>query len=79
MDIRVGLVRGAFIRGSDPLEIIGHPQKFRFREPVGQLFPEFSGLKSTLRAYGKPTIEIKTRSLEGIATARLMTLRDRLF
>jgi hypothetical protein len=59
----------AFRRDTRNLTVIGHPQKFRFREPVGELFPEFGHLKSTLRAYGKPTIEIKTRSLKGIRTA----------
>jgi HPr Serine kinase C-terminal domain len=59
----------AFQRNSSPLTVIGHPQKFRFREPVGELFPEFSGLKSTIRAYGKPTIEVRTRTIEYIQGA----------
>ena len=59
----------AFVRASDKPRIIGHPQKFRFREPVGELFPEFRGLKSSIRAYGKPTVEIRTASLEGFRTA----------
>jgi hypothetical protein len=59
----------AFVRASDKPMIIGHPQKFRFREPVGELFPEFLGLKSSIRAYGKPTIEIRTSSLENFRTA----------
>jgi hypothetical protein len=56
----------AFRRDSPRPLVIGHPQKFRFREPVGELFPEFRGLKSSLRAYGKPTIEVRTEALEGI-------------
>jgi hypothetical protein len=59
----------AFQRGSPEPKVIGHPQKFRFREPVGELFPEFKGLKSTLRAYGKPTIEVLTRTIEFIQRA----------
>jgi hypothetical protein len=59
----------AFLRDSPYPMIIGHPQKFRFREPVGKLFPEFLGLKSTLRAYGKPTIEVRTDSIENIQRA----------
>jgi hypothetical protein len=59
----------AFVRTSIRPMVIGHPQKFRFREPVGELFPEFQGLKSTTRTYGKPTIEVKTASLEGINVA----------
>lgn len=49
--------------------VIGHPHKFRFREPVGELFPEFRGLKSSLRAYGKPTIEVRTQSMAEIRLA----------
>jgi hypothetical protein len=59
----------AFVRGSEKPIIIGHPQKFRFREPVGELFPEFRGLKSAVRAYGKPTIEVRTVSLKDFQTA----------
>jgi len=59
----------AFVRAAEKPRIIGHPQKFRFREPVGELFPEFRGLKSSVRAYGKPTIEIRTASLGGFRTA----------
>ncbi len=59
----------AFLRNASTPLIIGHPQKFRFREPVGQLFPEFAGLKSTVRAYGKPTIEVRTQSLPNFKTA----------
>jgi hypothetical protein len=59
----------AFRRGSPSPMVIGHPQKFRFREPVGELFPEFNGLKSTLRAYGKPTIEVRTAELQGLHLA----------
>ncbi|MBV8073638.1 MAG: aldolase [Acidobacteriaceae bacterium] len=56
----------AFRRCCPVPTVIGHPQKFRFREPVGQLFPEFRDLKSTLRAYGKPTIEVLTRTIDSI-------------
>lgn len=59
----------AFQRSIFAPKVIGHPQKFRFREPAGELFPEFRGLKSTLRAYGKPTIEVRTESLATIKTA----------
>ena len=59
----------AFQRESADPMVIGHPQKFRFREPVGQLFPEFRGLTSTLRAYGKPTIEVATKNIESITGA----------
>lgn len=59
----------AYVRSARRPMVIGHPHKFRFREPVGELFPEFRGMTSTLRAYGKPTIEVRTRSLDGFHTA----------
>jgi hypothetical protein len=59
----------AFRREAPFPMVIGHPQKFRFREPVGELFPEFQGLKSTLRAYGKPTIEVPTKTIDEIRLA----------
>lgn len=59
----------AFVRSAKRPMVIGHPQKFRFREPVGELFPEFLGLRSTHRAYGKPTIEVRTRTLDWMQTA----------
>jgi hypothetical protein len=59
----------AFVRSSVKPMVIGHPHRFRFREPVGELFPEFRGLTSTLRAYGKPTIQVQTSNLDGLRTA----------
>jgi hypothetical protein len=59
----------AFQRNAPYPTVIGHPQKFRFREPAGELFPEFRDLSSSFRAYGKPTIEVSTRSLGNINTA----------
>lgn len=59
----------AFRRNAPELRVIGHPQRFRFREPVAELFPEFEGLKSTIRSYGKPTIEVNTRMLESFRGA----------
>jgi hypothetical protein len=59
----------AFFRRAETPEVIGHPHRFRFREPVEQLFPEFRGRRSSLRAYGKPTIEVPTATLSGLQTA----------
>jgi hypothetical protein len=59
----------AFLRNAPNPKVIGHPQKFRFREPVGELFPEFGQLKSTIRAYGKPTIEVNTRTIKHFKSA----------
>lgn len=58
-----------FRRASYTPVIIGHPENIRFRESAGQLFPEFEGLTGTLRPCGKPSIEIRTASLDGFATA----------
>jgi hypothetical protein len=69
----------AFQRNASELKVIGHPQKFRFREPVGELFPEFRHLRSSLRAYGKPTIEVSTQSLENIITAEESTVDTIVF
>jgi hypothetical protein len=67
----------AFVRSAPVPLVIGHPQKIRFREPVGELFPEFLGLKSKIRAYGKPTIEVRTGGLEDFSTADQSTI-DRI-
>jgi hypothetical protein len=69
----------AFQRSSPDPKVIGHPQKFRFREPVDKLFPEFRGLKSSLRSYGKPTIEVRTESVENIITAEESTVNAIVF
>ena len=50
-------------------KVIGRPHNFRFRDSVGRLFPEFVGLRSTLGAFGKPTVEVSTRTLDGISCA----------
>jgi hypothetical protein len=59
----------AFIRSAPRPLVIGRPQKFRFCEEAGDLFPEFRGRQSTVRMYGKPTIEVRTSTLEGLRTA----------
>lgn len=69
----------AFVRAAPRPLVIGHPQKFRFREPVGELFPEFRGLKSRIRAYGKPTIEVRTHPLDGLRTADQSTIDSIVF
>lgn len=69
----------AFFRRAATPEVIGHPHRFRFREPVGELFPEFNGRTSTLRAYGKPTIEVPTAALSGMQTANLSPIDTIIF
>jgi serine kinase of HPr protein (carbohydrate metabolism regulator) len=58
----------AMIRRGEGRTVLGNPLSFRFRETAGSLFPEFSGLRETRRAKGKPTIEVPTGSLPSIRT-----------
>lgn len=57
------------VKRGEGRRVIGNPYKFRFRETVGSLFPEFRGYKESRRAYGKPTIEVGTSELTGISRA----------
>ena len=59
----------AFLRDSPRPLVLGHPHRFRFRESVGELFPELLGLKSKMRSYGKPTVEVSTASMSDLRTA----------
>jgi hypothetical protein len=59
----------AFARNAEIPEIIGHPQTFRFRDRVGEIFPEFCGLKSNVPSLGKPTIEVDTAGLTDVKVA----------
>ena len=58
------------VRRNSGRMVLGNPRAFRFRETAGQLFPEFSGAKESRRGQGKPTIEVQTRALPAIRTAR---------
>ena len=57
--------------GGDDRLVLGDSRRFRFRPSAGSLFSEFRAVtdRATQRPGGKPTIEIKTDSLAGIATA----------
>jgi hypothetical protein len=59
----------SFQRTSTTPKVIGRPHNFRFRDPVGHLFPEFCGLKSTVGAFGKQTIEVPTDNVAYIGRA----------
>lgn len=59
----------SFQRNSAKLKVIGRPHVFRFRDPVDHLFSEFAGFKSTIGAFGKPTIEVATRAIRSIRCA----------
>jgi hypothetical protein len=65
---------GAFLRKSSSPVIIGRPNKFRFDEDVGRLFPEFDGIQSKLRVYGKPVVEVRTNLLDGLHTVDQSTV-----
>ncbi len=56
----------AYRRAAETPMVIGHPQKFRFREPVLELFPELQDFDA-LRTYGK--LEVRTHLLEHVKTA----------
>jgi hypothetical protein len=51
------------------LRVIGNSHQLRFRPSAKELFPELQGRDVTPRAEGKPSIEVPTAELPGIATA----------
>jgi hypothetical protein len=59
----------ALLRHGKESVVMGHPHRFRFRDSVGELFPELQGMKSSIRAFGKKTIEVNTDSLSPMETA----------
>jgi hypothetical protein len=54
---------------SHELRIVGNSHQLRFRPSARDLFPELQGRSVTPRAEGKPSIEVPTAELPGIATA----------
>jgi hypothetical protein len=50
--------------------VTGNCHQVRFRPSAAELFPEVEGLNITPRAAGKPSIEMLTASMEGIACAQ---------
>jgi hypothetical protein len=51
------------------LRVVGNSHQVRFRPSAKDLFPELRGRGITPRAEGKPSIEVPTAELPGIATA----------
>lgn len=49
--------------------ITGNCHQVRFRPSAAQLFPEIDGLEITPRANGKPSVELSTAGLPGLARA----------
>ena len=54
---------------SHELRIVGNSHQLRFRPSARDLFPELQGRGVTPRAEGKPSIEVPTAELPGIATS----------
>jgi len=59
--------------------VVGNCHQFRLRDSGPQLFPELEGRSITPRASGKPSIEIPTAELEGLATSELATVNSIIF
>ncbi|HEX4005805.1 MAG TPA: aldolase [Acidobacteriaceae bacterium] len=49
--------------------VIGNCHQVRFRPSAAELFPEIAGAEMTPRMSGKPSVELRTASLDGIRTA----------
>jgi hypothetical protein len=57
------------INGSDPLRVIGHSHRMRFRPTAQALFPELADRKLTPRMEGKASIEVSVSEFGQIVTA----------
>jgi len=55
---------------SEDLDVRGNSHQVRFRPSARELFPELRGRSLTPRAAGKPSIEVFTKELPGIVTAK---------
>jgi hypothetical protein len=58
------------------LRVAGNSHQFRFRPSAKNLFPELEGRNITPRAEGKPSIEVPSAELLGIATADQALIHD---
>jgi hypothetical protein len=56
------------LRSRHQPRVIGNSRKIRFRPSASELFPELEGRSLTPRAEGKPSVEVPTCELPGIAT-----------
>lgn len=59
--------------------IVGNSHQVRFRPSARDLFPELNGYSITPRAEGKPSVEIPTTQLPGIATSEEAALHAIVF
>ena len=59
--------------------VVGNCHQFRLRDSGPLLFPELEGRPITPRAAGKPSIEIPTSELPGIATSESATVHAVIF
>ncbi len=53
----------------DDLRVRGHCGRFRMRPSAADMFPELAGREITPRLMGKPSIEVSSADIPGIATA----------
>jgi hypothetical protein len=59
--------------------VIGNCSQLRFRPSARELFPELEGRGLTPRAEGKPSIEVRTSEINGIATAEEASIHYLVF
>ncbi len=59
--------------------VLGNCHQFRLRSSGPQLFPELKGRSITPRASGKPSIEIPTAELSGLATSESAQVQSIIF
>ncbi len=59
----------SLIRRRRDRNVIGTSDRIRFRPEASRLFPELGGLRQFISEGGKPSVEVMTADLPGIATA----------
>jgi hypothetical protein len=57
------------LHGETARRVIGNCHRVRFRPSAAELFPEIAGTKMTPRMSGKPSVELRTASMEHVRTA----------
>jgi HPr Serine kinase C-terminal domain len=57
------------LHGESGRRVIGNCHKVRFRPSAAEIFPEIADAELTPRMSGKPSVEIRTASMQGVRTA----------
>lgn len=70
---------GSFVLDCDEPWVTGNCNLVRFRPSAAGLFPEIRGLDETPRAAGKPSIELSTLALDGIARRHQVRVKAVVF